>query len=287
MKTFRDRVCPILVAVAVIFLAGGCRQDGQPGTTLTLYSLESGQTLDDGKSLDALAKKRLILVGEHHTNVDHHSAQLNVIRFLHDNGRVFSIGLEMFRSNQQALLDQWLSGAIDESHFERIYLDNWNFPWPLYRDIFVYAREKQIPLIGLNVSREITRQVARDGFASLTADQRGELSGVTCNVTRAYRDFIRKALGAHGHGSMDFNRFCEAQLVWDTVMAVGAINDLKQHPDRSMVLLAGSGHARKLGIPYQVENREPLPVVVLLPFTADLFTPEMLTTTDADYIVMP
>ncbi len=142
-------------------------------------------------------------------------------------------------------------------------------------------------MVGLNVSRDITRQVAQQGFASLSNQQRGELGGVTCNVTREYRDFIRSAFGAHGHGNMDFIRFCEAQLVWDTAMAINSLNHLEQHSDRVMVLLAGSGHARKMGIPYQIKSRLPIPTTVLLPHTPDIFEPATLTGADADFIIMP
>ena len=169
----------------------------------------------------------------------------------------------------------------------KIYLDNWNFPWSLYRSIFVYARKMKIPMVGLNVSRDITRQVAQHGFASLSDQQRGELEGVTCTVTREYRDFIRGAFGAHGHGNMDFVRFCEAQLVWDTAMAINSLNYLDQYPDRAMVLLAGSGHARKMGIPYQIKSRLPIPTTILLPHTPDIFEPATLTSADADFIIMP
>jgi uncharacterized iron-regulated protein len=142
-------------------------------------------------------------------------------------------------------------------------------------------------MVGLNVSRGITRQVAQEGFSSLSETQREELDGGSCNVTREYRDFIRSAFGAHGHGSMDFIRFCEAQLVWDTAMAINAVNHLEQHPDRMMVLLARSGHARKLGISYQVKSRSPILTTVLLPRTPDIFGPDSLTTADADFIIMP
>jgi uncharacterized iron-regulated protein len=238
-------------------------------------------------ALAALKSSRLMLVGEHHTNSAHHKAQLQVIRAIEARNTPMAIGLEMFRKDQQDALDQWVAGNIDEEDFRKIYLDNWNFPWPVYRDIFIYAREKKISMIGLNVSRDITRKVAEEGFASLSVQQRGALEGVTCNVTREYRDFIRNAFGAHGHGNLNFIRFCEAQLVWDTAMAINALAYLEEHPDRVMVLLAGSGHARKMGIPYQVKNRSPIPFTVLLPYTADIFEPETLTKADADFIIMP
>jgi len=193
----------------------------------------------------------------------------------------------MFNRDGQEALDRWVSGAIGEDEFREIYLDNWTFPWSLYRGIFLYARERQIPMVGLNVPREITQQVARGGFESLSDEQRGAMQGVTCNVTREYRDFIRNAFGAHGHGNLDFTHFCEAQLVWDTAMAINALNDLQRHPDRTMVLLAGSGHARKMGIPFQVKSRSSVPLAVLLPYTPGLFDPDRTTAADADFIIMP
>ena len=81
------------------------------------------------------------------------------------------IGLEMFRSDSQAFLDQWVSGQMDEVRFKSIYLDNWDYDWLMYRPIFAFAREaNNIPLVGLNVSRRITAQVAYRGFESLTEE---------------------------------------------------------------------------------------------------------------------
>ena len=38
-----------------------------------------------------------------------------------------------------------------------------------------------------------------------------------------YRAFIRSILGAHAGSPESFERFCEAQLVWDTAMAINAV----------------------------------------------------------------
>lgn len=280
------RVFISLVVLVVLLLTTACREPAA-NSVLNLYDLEKQRSVTGPDALTAMQDARLVLVGEHHTDPAHHAAQLKVIRALDDQAIPVSIGLEMFRKDQQVALDNWVSGKIDETDFETIYLDNWNYPWQLYRGIFIYARDRKIPMVGLNVPKGITRQVARQGFASLSDAQRGELEGVTCNITREYRDFIRSAFGAHGHGNMDFIRFCEAQLVWDTAMAINAVNHLKQHPDRVMVLLAGSGHARKMGIPYQVNSRSKMRFVSLLPYTAEIFDPDTLSAADADFIIMP
>jgi uncharacterized iron-regulated protein len=208
-----------------------------------------------------------------------------MIRALHRAGRKVAIGLEMFRRDGQKELDLWVTGELDEKQFKPIYLDNWNFDWRLYRPIFEYARQNRIPMTGLNVSRKVTAQVAYHGFTSLSPDQKGSLEGITCNVTPAYRDFVKEAYGAHGHGNMAFERFCEAQLVWDTAMAMHAVDYLKRGPDYLMVILAGSGHARKLGIPAQLEKLKNWPYAVVLPETEGLFDAKHVSTQDADYIL--
>ena len=70
-------------------------------------------------------------------------------------------------------------------------------------------------------------------------------------------------------------------------MAITAVTYLEQYPVRIMVLLAGSGHARKMGIPYRIKSRLPIPFTVLLPHTPNIFEPAMLSSADADFIIMP
>ena len=251
-----------------------------------LFDLKQHEIVSDGEAIQRLQAVRIVLVGEHHNNVAHHQAQLKVIQSLHEAGRKVAVGLEMFRRDSQADLDQWILGRTSESRFKPIYLKNWNFGWDLYSPIFKYAKENRIPMVGLNVSRSITGLVASKGFESLSKAQKGALEGITCEVTPQYRNFIGKAYGAHGHGHMNFDRFCEAQLVWDTAMAVYAIDYLEQRPDTTMVLLAGSGHARKLGIPFQIAKRAPWDHVVVMPETKGVFDVDSLTVGDADYILL-
>jgi uncharacterized iron-regulated protein len=84
-------------------------------------------------------------------------------------------------------------------------------------------------------------------------------------VDPEYMDFINRAYGAHGHGHMNFINFCEAQPVWDKAMAVHALDYLKKNPDRTLVLIVGTGHAWKKGTPERIKERSSLTYLVLLP----------------------
>jgi len=52
--------------------------------------------------------------------------------------------------------------------------------------IYDLQNNKEIPMIGLNVPRDITRQVSRKGFNSLSEEQKGKLANVSCRVDKEY-----------------------------------------------------------------------------------------------------
>lgn len=251
-----------------------------------LYDLQNRKEKLMSEVIPELKKNRVILVGEHHTSIDHHFGQLNVIQSLKEAGVQVAIGLEMFRDDSQQALDQWVAGTISEEQFEAIYYDNWNYPWPVYRMIFDYARQEKIPMIGLNVPREITRQVSQGGFNSLSEEQRGKLKDVSCRVDKEYMDYIKRAFGGHAHGQINFTYFCEAQMVWDTAMAVNTLDYLKKEPDSVVVLLAGAGHVRKGAVPRQIRDRSDVPHAVILPKIEGIIDKETISTKDADYIML-
>jgi uncharacterized iron-regulated protein len=99
-------------------------------------------------------------------------------------------------------------------------------------------------------------------------------------------DYIRKAYGGHGHGDMKFLYFCEAQMVWDSAMAVAALEYLENNPDRVVVILAGSGHVRKQAIPYQIRSRSPMPYAVILPEVPGMMDIQTVDSSDADFIFL-
>lgn len=258
---------------------------GAAGNDPVFFQISTGQTISEDAFVQGLAPHRVVLVGEQHNQPHHHEGQLRVIRLMAARSLPLAIGMEMMRHDSQAQLDAWIAGKMDEKAFRAVYRDNWNYPWPLYRSIFIFAREHKIPIIGLNVPRAITRQVAREGFDSLTPSQRQGLPFITCSVDEDYRAYIRQAYGAHGHGDMTFDHFCEAQLVWDKAMAVNALRYLEKEPDRQMVILAGTGHVRKNAIPLQIETYGDLTSIVVLPEIPSFLDARNLDVDDADFLL--
>jgi uncharacterized iron-regulated protein len=263
---------------------------GVPGCAAakpSLWDLAAKKEVSLEQALPRLAGADLVFVGETHNVASHHQAQLQVIQTLHAAGKPCAVGLEMFQQGSQETLDRWVAGKIDENEFSARFQENWGEDWPLYRDIFLYCRAQHIPMIGLNVPKDITSQVARQGFGSLTREQVGILPLVTCKVDPEYLELMRSV---HGHGEQGdeaFTHFCEAQLVWDTAMAVHSLEYLKKNPKHTLVVLAGAVHAWKKGIPAQVRKESPRTrQLILLPDTPGGFNRENATADDADYLLL-
>ena len=273
----------VLISVVVFCLVAGTADIPQH---LRLYDINRSREISLGEAIPALKQNQIILIGEHHNNKKHHEAQLTIIRALKEAGAQVAVGLEMFRSDSQQALDRWVSGEIGEQQFQEIFYDNWGYSWENYRVIFDYAKTEKIPLVGLNVSRDITRQVSLQGFQSLNQEQKRKLSNISCRVDKQYMDYIKKAFGGHAHGKLNFTYFCEAQLVWDTVMAINALEYLDKNPNALMVLLTGTGHAHKDAIPRQIRIRSQVAHAVILPEVKGFIDSKTVDKSEADYIML-
>lgn len=266
----------------LLFIPGSILQ----AADMTLWDVAGKAEISLDQAAGKLPSPGIVYVGEFHDNAAHHAAQLAVIQSLDKHKRPLAVGLEMFQHIEQSALDAWVARALSEDEMRRAFARNWSQDWHLYRDIFLYCRDRSIPMVGLNVPRNITRKVARKGFASLTPEEIGKLPPIVCRVDREYEEFLRRVMGHHGSES-GFRRFCEAQLVWDTAMAIYTLAYLKDHPERTVVVLCGMIHAWKKAAPEQAarENAE-VEQAVIQPSVKGRWTPGSVSRQDADYLII-
>ena len=218
-----------------------------------------------------LAERRVVFVGEAHDRYEDHLNQLAIIRGLHQQGADLAIGMEMFQQPFQPALDAYIAGEIDEAELLRRtdYFERWRFDYRLYRPILRFAREQGIPVIALNLEREITAKVGQDGLEALSPAERARISMEIDGSDPAYRQRVRAVFDLHPKGNreqkaegdaqdseQDFERFLAVQLLWDEGMAERAARYLQDHPGKQLVILAGSGHLEYgQGIPSRLSRR--------------------------------
>jgi len=233
---------------------------------------------------DELRKARAVFIGEYHDEWSHHRIQLKVIKGLHSSGVNLAIGLEMFRADSQDALDRWVAGEMTEKAFRKEYHNNWTVSWYKYSGIFKYAKKNHIPLVGLNVPRGVAHKVFTGKVDALEPDEREMIGDITCDVDKRYEKLIKDAIKDHEGMKGGFKNFCEVQMVWDNFMASRVVNYLKANPYTTMVVLTGSAHSWKRGIPRKVSAMSDINYLVLLPEARDGFGRGEVTARDTDYL---
>jgi uncharacterized iron-regulated protein len=214
--------------------------------------------------IQELSQAQVIYLGETHNNVEDHQAQLQMIQTLYQKNPKIAIAMEMFQRPYQNVLDQYLKGEITESQLieQSQYHQRWGFPWENYAQILRFSQTNKIPVLALNTPTEITRKVAREGLESLTKSEQEYIPPWSeIDLTSSeYREMLLKIYQQHLQGnhsnSQNFERFFQAQILWDETMADAIANFVKNNPDFQVIVLAGQGHiVYGYGIPNRVKRR--------------------------------
>ncbi|NOY64434.1 MAG: PDZ domain-containing protein, partial [Nitrospirae bacterium] len=223
---------------------------------------------DFGEIINSIKDKQVVYVGETHTSYSHHLVQFEIIKRLFQKNKKLIIGMEMFQRPFQKFIDQYIEGRIDEETFlkKTEYFKRWSFNYNLYRDILQFARDRKIPVIALNIKKEIIDKVSKKGLDALT-DAELKLIPEDIDMTNQdYRDFLKEIFMGHRNSrKRDFDNFYLSQLLWDETMAHSIVRALKNHPDYQMVVLIGNGHLQNSwGVPSRVKRLMDVTSTVIL-----------------------
>lgn len=238
------------------------------GIHYQLEQLPLGGSTKPLQDFDAIAKelstRDVIYIGETHTSVSDHRLQLRLLEALASRIPDLAIGMEMFPATSQEALDTYILGdtAMTEKEFLKAsrYFEVWNYDFRYFQEIMQLARQKRLPVIGLNLEREIVATVYRTGSTDeLPIATRNSLPQERDLGMQGYAERLREIQAMHdrgSHGNGLVSGFIQAQALWDETMAENIVRNLQGHPGRKMVVLAGSQHTRKdSGIPPRVARR--------------------------------
>lgn len=219
----------------------------QPGS---IYSGQTGQSLEFGEMVQELAKVRLVYVGESHNSLPMHQIQTQIIRALYQQDPELAIGMEMFTPLLQEPLNKLSLGLLTLEEFvqEADWYVAWNFNFNYYAGIFDAAKSLRIPTYGLNAPREIITKLRMRGWDALSDEEKALVPDP--DVTHEeHRTYIRAVFedmdmphAMQGPGlDQVFEGLYRAQSAWDEVMSENILNSL-EYSSKKMVVLAGSGH---------------------------------------------
>ncbi len=225
----------------------------------TLYGLKPLNFEPFEKIFPELLASQIILIGENHDEYSHHLFQLELIKNLHHYHPQLAIGLEMVQIPFQKYLDEFIEGKLDEREFlEKIeYYERWGYDYRLYRDIFLFAKEKKIKLLALDLPSEMIKKVFNKGIQSLSGEEKLLLPELDL-YRPEYRVFLEEVFKKHEFhdNKTNFEYFFQAQVLRDENMAERAIEFLRKNPSYKMVILVGKGHLLYgYGIPASLKRR--------------------------------
>jgi uncharacterized iron-regulated protein len=255
----------------------------------------SGDPLGHDRVVARAAEAQVVLLGEDHSRAEDHRWQLAALAAIHGRRPDLVVGFEMFSRQAQPQLDRWIGGEFGiEAFLDAVnWQQTWGYDAEFYLPLFHFARQHRVPMVALNVDRQLVARVARDGWNGVPVEAREGIA-TPSPASEAYRRSLaavyrmkqqpHKEDGGESHGPAaaseadleailsdpSFQRFVEAQLTWDRAMAE-AIAAAAERPANPLVVgILGRGHAEhRWGVPAQLRDLGLERVMVLLPVTAN------------------
>lgn len=240
--------------------------------------------------VNRIAKADVVLVGELHQSPIIHWLEFEMTKdlFRRTRGRL-SLGAEMFETDDQMVLDEYLTGAIEHDHLVKE-AKVWENHSSDYRPLVEFAREHRLPFIATNIPRRYASIVSRNGIAALkglSAEAKRLFVPLPFAIDPSAPGYDEIAEMARMHGMEDqAERFLAAQAIKDATMAHVILRH--RAADRLFLHINGDFHSQRFGgIYWYLKLAEPMLKVTVI----STVEAERLVFTDdqkglADYLVM-
>lgn len=187
--------------------------------------------------LAGCAQPQLRIWGERHDNPWHHQQRLAALDELLARGERPALLMEHLDAERQSDLDAARArGGDAQALIDAAGGKHW--PWAQLRPFVERALTHGLPLVAVNLHRELARRLMREGLVAYGFSEQAALQAEQAEIIeRSHCNALPAELAA---------RMALAQLARDQQMA----RALAQHAKRGAVLLTGNGHARRdLGVP--------------------------------------
>lgn len=169
--------------------------------------------------LKKAAEADVVFFGEYHNNPIAHWLQLELTRDLYDtkDGEII-LGAEMFETDNQLILDEYLEGIISQKSFEKEAR-----LWPNYKTdykpLVEFAKENNLDFIATNIPRRYASLVHKQGFEALDSlDKHTKYLFPPLPIeydpeVECYKQMMEMMMGGHAN-----ENFPKAQAIKDATM---------------------------------------------------------------------
>lgn len=223
-----------------------------------IYDSKANRSSTLEEIIGILSEKDIVFFGEEHNDPVGHQLEIEILRMLHrKNGEKQALSMEMFETDVQLVLNEYLQNLIREKNFIKE-ARAWN-NYTDYKPMIEYSREQGIQVIAANTPNRYVNIVTRKGLSgldSLNKTARKWLPPLPIDTASGkYYDNFLKTMGGHKVPGMEIY---QAQNLWDSGMAWSITKYLKKHRQNKIFHVAGRFHTdEKLGTVARVIKLRP------------------------------
>ncbi|MGZ3759568.1 MAG: ChaN family lipoprotein [Mucilaginibacter sp.] len=214
-------------------------------------------TLDD--IITDMGNKNVLFFGEEHNDSTGHYLEYVLWKKLTEKFPDKSaLSMEMFETDCQTVLDEYLAGFIREKNFTtdaRVWHN-----YKDYRPLIELAKANHIPVVAANAPARYTSMTNRLGLISLqNLSETGKAYLPPLPIDTATGTYYEKFVTIMGgHGSMGGMQMFQAQNLWDATMGWSIAKFYKKHKNHKIMQVNGGFHSEeKLGTAAQLSKYAP------------------------------
>ena len=263
----RALVLSLVLTAAGLWSLAGCASSSSPhpdiaptpladidARALPLVDGRTGQALTWQSLIAAASGADAILVGEVHNHAAGQAFEAAFFADILSAAPTAAAALEFYDRDNQAAMDDYLTGVVSPHEFRRLTGRNQGDDCPGHRAMIDACKEHQRPAVAANAPRRYVKVARTDGYdrlAALLPEQR-RLYRIPDRLPEGrYRDDFFELMRADNadaaHKDMDESRIqgmFRAQGLWDWTMAdsVARTIDNTARPARPVVLIVGKFH---------------------------------------------
>jgi len=213
--------------------------------------------------VEAVARAQVVAVGEEHYHPDIQAFALRLLQALAQRRpQRLALAMEFLERDMQPALDAYLAGEIDATTLQQRIKATPAFMQD-YFPLVQYARQADIPVLAMNISRHLARRVSKEGLQAVVQSvphaERAYLPTAFSAITPQYRAYFLQAVAtSHPLPEEQLERFVEAAHLKEDTMAESLATFLEHTADVTVLAIAGRFHFDYgLAIPALLQQRRP------------------------------
>lgn len=248
---------PLLLLIVILFPAFAVFSQDSLSQHFKIYDTKSQQLTTIEKIIGDMSSADVLFFGEEHNDSAGHYLENRFFRALHQKfGDQLALSLEMFETDNQLVLNEYLAGSIDESRFSKD-VRLWS-NYKDYRPMIEYAKQNKVPVIAANPPRRYVTMVSRRGMRSLDSLSKAAKEFLPAlpydTLSGRYREKFYNIMKGSPGG--DNPRVYYSQTLWDAGMANSIHQFIKKNKGKKIFHCVGKFHVEeKLGTAAQLQMR--------------------------------